>query len=161
MRSPILVPLGNLVTVPLICWLSSALKKLQQKEISHLHSRSLLEMTATNTVSSVYQTNVVLMLEKIRLNAVQSKCTCKKRRKNLLCRKNTQATARGKSAVFLRFNRKNCETQEVKNLYRKKLQKNTASLKKAQEVVYRCSPGRGLWCSLPFYSNIICSVEFI
>ena len=30
-------------------------------------------MTATNTVSSVYQTNVVLMLEKIRLNAVQPK----------------------------------------------------------------------------------------
>ena len=108
--------LRDLVTVPLICWLSSALKKLQQKEISHLHSRSLLEMTATNTVSSVYQTNVVLMLEKIRLNAVQPKCTCKKWRKNLLCRKNTQATARGKSAVFLRFNRKKCETQEVKNL---------------------------------------------
>ena len=65
--------LRDLVTVPLICWLSSALKNLQQKEISHLHSRSLLEMTATNTVSSVYQTNVVLMLEKIRLNAVQPK----------------------------------------------------------------------------------------
>ena len=65
--------LRDLVTVPLICWLSSALKKLQQKEISHLHSRSLLEMTATNTVSSVYQTNVVLMLEKIRLSAVQAK----------------------------------------------------------------------------------------
>ena len=30
-------------------------------------------MTATNTVSSVYQTNVVLMREKIRLNAVQPK----------------------------------------------------------------------------------------
>ena len=30
-------------------------------------------MTATDTVSSVYQTNVVLMREKIRLNAVQPK----------------------------------------------------------------------------------------
>ena len=43
--------LKDLVTVPLICWLSSALIYLQQKEISHLHSRNLLEKTATNNLT--------------------------------------------------------------------------------------------------------------
>ena len=43
--------LKDLVTVPLICWLRSALIYLQQKEISHLHSRNLLEKTATNNLT--------------------------------------------------------------------------------------------------------------
>ena len=43
--------LKDLVTVPLICWLRSALIYLQQKEISHLHSRNLLEITATNNIT--------------------------------------------------------------------------------------------------------------
>ena len=43
--------LKDLVTVPLICWLRSALIYLQQKEISHLHSRNLLEITATNNLT--------------------------------------------------------------------------------------------------------------
>ena len=43
--------LRDLVTVPLICWLSSALIYLQQKGTSHLHSRNLLEITATNNVT--------------------------------------------------------------------------------------------------------------
>ena len=48
--------LRDLVTVPLICWLSSALIYLQQKDTSHLHSRNLLEITATNNVTrSTYQ----------------------------------------------------------------------------------------------------------
>ena len=48
--------LKDLVTVPLICWLRSALIYLQQKEISHLHSRNLLEITATyNLTRSAYQ----------------------------------------------------------------------------------------------------------
>ena len=48
--------LKDLVTVPLICWLRSALIYLQQKEISHLHSRNLLEITATyNLIKSAYQ----------------------------------------------------------------------------------------------------------
>ena len=48
--------LRDLVTVPLICWLSSALIYLQQKDTSHLHSRNLLEITATNNVTrSAYQ----------------------------------------------------------------------------------------------------------
>ena len=36
--------------------------------------------------------------------------------------------------------------------------KIAASLTKAQEVVYKCSPGRSLWCLSPSYFNII---EFI
>ena len=48
--------LKDLVTVPLIWWLRSALIYLQQKEISHLHSRNLLEITATyNLTRSAYQ----------------------------------------------------------------------------------------------------------
>ena len=48
--------LKDLVTVPLICWLRSALIYLQQKEISQLHSRNLLEITATyNLTRSAYQ----------------------------------------------------------------------------------------------------------
>ena len=48
--------LRDLVTVPLICWLSSALIYFQQKDISQLHSRNLLEITATNNVTrSAYQ----------------------------------------------------------------------------------------------------------
>ena len=43
--------LKDLVTVPLICWLRSALIYLQQKEISHLHSRNLLEITTTNNLT--------------------------------------------------------------------------------------------------------------
>ena len=43
--------LKDLVTVPLICWLSSAVLSLQQKEISHLHSRNLLEITTTDNIS--------------------------------------------------------------------------------------------------------------
>ena len=43
--------LKDLVTVPLICWLRSALIYLQQKEISHLHSRNLPEITATNNLT--------------------------------------------------------------------------------------------------------------
>ena len=48
--------LRDLVTVPLICWLSSALIYLQQKGTSHLDSRNLLEISATNNVTrSAYQ----------------------------------------------------------------------------------------------------------
>ena len=48
--------LKDLVTVPLICWLRSALIYLQQKEISYLHSRNLLELTATYYLTrSAYQ----------------------------------------------------------------------------------------------------------
>ena len=43
--------LKDLVTVPLICWQSSALIYLQQKEIYHLHSRNLLKITATNNIT--------------------------------------------------------------------------------------------------------------
>ena len=51
----------GLVTVPLICWLSSALIYLQQKDTSHLHSRNLLEITAPNTSPEVHiKTSVVL-----------------------------------------------------------------------------------------------------
>ena len=47
-----------------------------------------------------------------------------------------------KCHIFCGLNRhKNIETQEVKNVHCKKLE--------------------NLWCSLPFYYNIICSVEFI
>ena len=50
-----------LVTVRLICRMSSALINLQQKEISHLQSRNLLKITATNNVSrSAYQENCSL-----------------------------------------------------------------------------------------------------
>ena len=108
-----------------ICWLSSALKKLQQKEISHLHLRSLLEMAATNTVSSVYQTKVVLMLEKIRLNAVQPKnnARAKSGARSCCAARTRKPQQEAKVPDFSRFNRKHCETQEVKNLYRKKLKK--------------------------------------
>ena len=55
--------LKDLVTVPLICWLRSALIYLQQKEISHLHSRNLLEITATyNLTRSAYQDKCSLTL---------------------------------------------------------------------------------------------------
>ena len=54
--------LKDLVTVPLICWLSSALIYLQQKEISHLHSRNLLEITATYNLEVHIKTSVVLTL---------------------------------------------------------------------------------------------------
>ena len=48
--------LKDLETVPLIWWQRSALIYLQQKEISHLHSRNLLEITATyNLTRSAYQ----------------------------------------------------------------------------------------------------------
>ena len=48
--------LNDLVTVPLICCLRSALIYLQQKEISYLHSRNLLEITAPyNFTRSAYQ----------------------------------------------------------------------------------------------------------
>ena len=43
--------LKDLVTVPLICWLSSAVLSLQQKEISHLHLRNLLEITTTDNIT--------------------------------------------------------------------------------------------------------------
>ena len=58
--------LRDLVTVPLIFWLSSALIYLQQKGISHLHSRNLLEITATNnvTVEVHIKPSVVLTLKK-------------------------------------------------------------------------------------------------
>ena len=55
-------------------------------------------------------------------STVQKFCMRKKWRKKLLRCKNTQATARSKSAIILRFTRKNFETQEVKNLHRKKLE---------------------------------------
>ena len=55
--------LKDLVTVPLICWLRSAPIYLQQKEISHLHSRNLLEITATYNLTEVHiKTSVVLTL---------------------------------------------------------------------------------------------------
>ena len=50
--------LRDLVTVPvpLICWLSPVLIYLQQKGTSHLNSRNLLEITATNNVTrNAYQ----------------------------------------------------------------------------------------------------------
>ena len=55
--------LKDLVTVPLICWLRSAVIYLQQKKISHLHSRNLLEITATYNLTEVHiKTSVVLTL---------------------------------------------------------------------------------------------------
>ena len=48
--------LKDLVTFPLICWLSSAVMYLQQKDTSHLQSRNLLEITAIkNVTKSEYQ----------------------------------------------------------------------------------------------------------
>ena len=48
--------LRDLVTVPLIRCLSSAVMCLQEKQISHLQSRNLLEITATKNVTrSAYQ----------------------------------------------------------------------------------------------------------
>ena len=47
--------LKDLVTVPLICWLRSALIYLQQKEISHLQSRNLLVTATYNLTRSTYQ----------------------------------------------------------------------------------------------------------
>ena len=55
--------LKDFVTVPLICWQSSALIYLQQKEICYLHSRNLLEITATYISHEVHiKTSVVLTL---------------------------------------------------------------------------------------------------
>ena len=55
--------LKDLVTVPLICWLRSALIYLQQRVISHLHSRNLLEITTTyNLTRSAYQDKCTVVL---------------------------------------------------------------------------------------------------
>ena len=60
--------LKDLVTFPLICWLRSVLIYLQQKEISHLHSRNLLEITATyNLTRSAYQDKCGFNTYRVRL----------------------------------------------------------------------------------------------
>ena len=68
-----------------------------------------------------------------------------------------------KSAMFLWFICKNFETQEVKNLYRKKLQKLPQASRRHKKLFISTpmnSPGQSLWFFSPFYSNIFCSVEF-
>ena len=82
-------------------------------------------------------------------------------RKKLLRFKNTQATARSESAVFFAVYPQELSNARSQKSLPQEAAKITASLKKAQEVVYKCSPGRSLWCLSPFYFNIICSVEII
>ena len=69
-----------------------------------------------------------------------------------------------KSAIFLSFICKNFETQEVKNLYRKELQKLPQASRRSKKLFLSTpplySPGQSLWFFSPFYSNIFCSVEF-
>lgn len=77
-------------------------------------------------------------------------------------RKNTQATARREGAVFSQFTCENFEKHEVKKSLlseaRKLLQ---ASRRHKKLFIHKCSPGRSLWCLLPFYYNIISGIEFI
>ena len=78
-------------------------------------------------------------------------------------RKNTPATARREGAVFLQFTHENFEKQVVKKSLLQEARKlpQLASRRHKKLFIRKCSPGRSLWCLLPFYYNIISGIEFI
>ena len=93
-------------------------------------------MTATNTVSSVYQTNVVLMREKIRLNAVQPKnnARAKSGARSCCAARTRKPQQEEKVPYFCGLTARTGEHKKVKNLSRKKLNKT----RKPQEGARSC-----------------------
>ena len=82
--------------------------------------------------------------------------------KKLLGSNNTQATARGEGAVFLQFTCEKFEKQVVKKSLPQEARKLPQASKRQKKLfIHKCSPGRSLWCLLPFYYNIISGIEFI
>ena len=65
--------------------------------------------------------------------------------------------------VFLFFTRENFEKQVVKKSLPQEARKlpQLASRRHKKLFIHKCSPGRSLWCLLPFYYNIISGIEFI